>query len=112
MILALLIFTALAGNVFCAQSYTYDGRGKRDPLVPLVGVSVSVAESIEDIIGIDDVNLQGIAVDSKGNMFAIINGEIVHEGEIRGRVTIVNVSRNSVKLMIEETEYTVTIYEE
>lgn len=111
-ILALLISTLTAGSGYCASSYMYDSRGKRDPFVPLVGVNVKAAESIEDILSIDDVNLQGIAADSMGRMFAIINSEIVHVGETRGRVTIEDVSRNSVKLRIEETAYTIMIYEE
>lgn len=103
--------------IICAASqadtpYQYNHRGKRDPFIPLVGIASSSAGSIEDIMGIDDVDLQGTARDAAGKKLAIINGEMINEGETRGRLTIKKITEGSVRLAIGDIEYKLNIYEE
>jgi len=94
------------------EAYIYDNRGKRDPFVPLVGVKVNIADSLEDVMNIDDVYLQGVAIDSKGARVAILNGEMIKEGDTSGRVALKKIAENSVTLSIDNDEYTINMYEE
>lgn len=92
--------------------FTYNHHGKRDPFVPLVGVTARAFESLEDIMSIEDVNLQGIAVDSSGKKVAILNGEMVKEGETVGHLTVKKISKDTITIMIDEEESTLNIYVE
>lgn len=108
--MALIILSILFA--FCATSnaedaYVYSSHGRRDPFVPLVGdVSRKAVDSIEDVISIEDVRFQGVAGSGAGGMIAILNGEMLREGETVGHVTIKEVARGKVILMIDENEYT------
>ena len=77
--LATVIFFLLASPSYAEDEklHVYDHGGKRDPFVPLVGVTSGKVDSIEDIMSIEDVNLQGIAWDSTGKKTVIINGDMV-----------------------------------
>jgi len=93
--------------------YKYDSRGKRDPFVPLVGATSSKSvHSIEDIISIEDVDLQGVASDSRGRTSAIINGEMIKVGQTIGRLTLKSISSTKIHLSIDEVPYSISIYEE
>ena len=111
--MALVILSILLA--FCATSnaenaYVYSSYGRRDPFVPLVGdVSRKAADSIEDVVSIEDVHFQGVAVSGAGNMIAILNGEMLREGETVGHITVKEVARDKVKLMIDENEHTLTM---
>lgn len=93
------------------EPYVYDHRGKRDPFVPLVGVTSGKVESLEDIMSIEDVSLQGIACDSTGRKAVIINGEMVREGEGGGHLVVKRILKNEVILAIDEEEYRLNIHE-
>ncbi len=95
-----------------SESYIYDHRGKRDPLVPLVGLTSGKIESLDDIMSIDDVILQGIAIDSTGRKTVIVNGEMVKEGGGGGRLIVKKILKNEVILVIDNEEHRLSIYEE
>jgi len=63
-------------------------------------------------MSIEDVKLQGIASDSMGKRAAILNGEMIKEGETIGRVTLAKISKNKVTLLIDSDQYTLNIYGE
>ena len=94
------------------EQFLYDSKGKRDPFVPLVGVTAKSVESLQDVVTIEDVDLQGIAYDAKGKLVAIINGEMVRVGEGGGRLIVKDISDDSVILSIDDEEYKLNIYEE
>ena len=94
------------------KPYAYDPAGKRDPFVPLVGGISRSAGSLEEVMAIEDVDLQGVATGSTGRMVAIINGEMIKEGETVGRLTIKKILKNEIELIIDETEYRLGIYED
>jgi len=110
-IIFLLIFCVTAAHA-AEKPHAYDARGKRDPFVPLVGaLSKGRAEVLEDVMSIEELELQGIAGDSLGRMVAILNGEMVREGETIGRVTVKRVLGNTVKLTIDGNEHTLNVYD-
>jgi len=96
---------------YAQEEYIYDSRGRRDPFVPLLGVTSSAMGSLDDVMGIDDVNLQGIASDSQGKKAAIINGEMIREGQTIGRVTLKKILHEKIELMIDDEEYEINIYD-
>ena len=116
--IALILILVFAGATHCTsgafaeEAYVYDPHGKRDPFVPLLGVSARAAGSLEDIMGIEDVSLQGVAVDSTGGKVVVINGEMIAEGQTIGRLTIKKILNEEVVLIIDENEYTLNIYKD
>ena len=94
------------------DAHVYDSRGKRDPFVPLVGDISKIIESLEDIDNIEDVVLQGTAIEASGKRVAILNGETVTEDETRGHITIKEISRTFIVLTIDKEEHTLSIYGE
>jgi len=108
-----ILFLAQAG--ICAEeteTRAYSHRGRRDPFVPLVGVTARATESLEDVMSIDDVNLQGLASDSAGRKAAIINGEMIKEGETVGRLTVKKIFKNGIIVVIDDEEHKINIHEE
>jgi len=93
------------------ESYVYDDRGRRDPFVPLVGITMGRIESLEDIMSIGDVSFQGIACDSTGKKTVIINGEMIREGGGGGRLIVKKVLKNEVILTIGDEEHRLSISE-
>lgn len=111
-ILAILVLAETHVFAVTEEIFIYESRGKRDPFVPLVGVTAQAAGSLEDVMSIDDVKLQGFASDSTGKKAAILNGEMVREEETVGRVTVKSISRNKVIIMLDEDAYELDIYGE
>lgn len=90
----------------------YNSFGRRDPFVPLVGVSAGGTKSgLLGILSIDDVDLQGIVVDPGGDEAVIINGDIIKKGETVGRVYIEEVDENAVVIFIDEERFEKKLYE-
>lgn len=110
--IALLVFVMAQFSMHFENALAYDSHGKRDPFVPLVGLATRSVSGIADIMGIEDVSLQGIASDSLGRNAAVINGEMIREGETIGHVTIKKILKNDVILKINENEYLINIYED
>ena len=86
-----------------AISEGYDSFDKRDPFVPLIGGPKKKVE--KSGFDINSINLQGISFGSDGKFFAIINGEIVKEGETVGSVYMKTIKQNSVVVKLKEKEY-------
>ncbi|MBI4394775.1 MAG: hypothetical protein HY583_01115 [Candidatus Omnitrophica bacterium] len=62
-------------SVAFAEEFIYDSHGKRDPFV-------SVGEGYTGGgFGIGELRLEGVIVDAQGDSYALVNGEIVREGE-------------------------------
>ena len=113
-ILALLFVVSISFSVIAHAdgSYVYDSHGRRDPFVPLLGVTSGPLGSLEDIMGIEDVSLQGLAVDSAGRKVVVINGEMVTEGQTVGRLTVKKILKDEVILIIDYREYTLNLYQD
>jgi hypothetical protein len=94
-------------------AYEYESYSRRDPFVPLVGVSERGATSgIEGILTIEDVMLQGILIADSGKPGVIINGEIMREGDRVGRLSIESIGSNVVKIKIDDESFELKLYEE
>ena len=100
-IAALLLLTPIAFG----ESGNYESQGKRDPFVPLVGLDRPAISKLEDVTSIADVNLEGIATGAKGRLVAILNGEIVREGEKFGGIEIVKITKKAITIRMEGNDY-------
>jgi len=92
----------------------YDPSGQRDPFVPLIGVSkkVGIRSDGGTIISIDDVVLQGIVVNPNGTRSAVINGEVIPEGDSLEQVLIRSIGTNSVVVELNGQKHELKLYEE
>lgn len=102
----------LAANFVNPQDIRYDSKGRRDPFVPLIGPDKTVVTSLDDIMSIDDVRLEGIAVGAQGKKVAMINGEMLKEGERVGNFEIKAITKSAVSLIISGKEYNLRLPEE
>jgi hypothetical protein len=98
------------GNICLA--FEYESYGRRDPFMPLIGVTKgSLAGGIEGILTIEDVQLQGILMADDGTRRVIINGEILKQGDRIERLFIESINSNEVKIKIDDDSFTVKLYE-
>jgi hypothetical protein len=104
-----IILCAMYGLSF-AEGFVYSGKGKRDPFVPLVGAGAAyyVKDALE-ITSAQDVVLEGILYDEKGDSRAIVNGLILKEGEQAGIVTVEKIEAKKVSLIIEGNRFEVNL---
>lgn len=109
--LAAYMIIALASSADGEQRFQYDARGRRDPLVPLIGKDKPGILKLENVASIEDIRLEGIADGAIGKI-AILNGELVKENDKFGEVVIKKIANRSVTITIEGKSYTVAIPEE
>lgn len=87
-------------SVLCGQpkqNNTYLPQGKRDPFVSLI----TPAGYLLDLEPQDNdqLRLEGIMYDPKGDSVAIINGELVRVGESIGNVVIRSIEKDKVTVI-------------
>ena len=86
----------ITGVASAEETYEYDSKNKRDPFVPLISGSGAYMSDAYGITGIKDVRLEGIVWDDAKGSVAIINGEIVEEGQKIGEVKVLEIKDDSV----------------
>lgn len=90
----------------------YESRGRRDPFVPLVGMDRPTVSKLEDVTSIADLRLEGIASSPAGKPIAIMNSEIVKEGDKFGIIEIERITKNTVTVVIDGRKYDKDLSEE
>lgn len=95
-----------------AASFTYDSHGKRDPFVPLVGSEKPTVAKLADVTSVEEMRLEGIAAGAKGEMAAIVNGEIIKENDRIGDITVKSITRAGVTLTVGGKTYQLKLPEE
>jgi hypothetical protein len=95
-----------------SDAFKYDGAGRRDPFVPLVGAERPVNAGLENITSVDDIKLEGIALSPQGKSRAILNGEMVKENDRIGGLEIKKIKKKGVIIIFGGTEHTLTLSEE
>src|SRR4051812_11985440 len=97
------VFAFADKNVF-----EYNEHGKHDAFWPLVSSSGTLITYDSDITA-NDISLEGVVVDAKGNNLAILNGKIVKAGDLVGGYTIDSISNNHVELTKGQEHLTIHI---
>ena len=105
------IFVLLSGSAD-AEEFRYEAKGKRDPFIPLVGPDRVAIAGLEDIVSIDDVNLEGIAVGAQGNTVVMINGHMLKEGDKVGSLEVKKITKSVVTLAVGGKAYNLKLTEE
>jgi hypothetical protein len=99
-------FLALAMTAYVyAEGFQYESRGKRDPFVALIGSDRPTVTKLEDISSVDDVKLEGIAIDGKGRQIVILNGETLKENDKVGDVELKKIGKKSITILIGGKSY-------
>ncbi len=110
------VFVALVpvGHCEAGLEPEYDSGGRRDPFVPLIGVSPkdTARRGVWSVLSVDDVLLQGIVINPDGTRSAVINGEVIKKGEIIDQVLIKSVGENNVIIEINGRTHDLKLYEE
>jgi len=114
-----ILIIAIASCTFCfifsvcvADDFVYDSKRKRDPFIPLVGLTSGAAiKELVDVTSMQDIVLGGIVYDKK-SAAAIVNGTFVKEGMRVGLVFIEKIEPKKVILVIEDDRHEVLLTEE
>ncbi|MFC1590209.1 hypothetical protein ACFL42_01805 [Candidatus Omnitrophota bacterium] len=106
LILALLLITAV--RPLYPDIFRYSSGGKRDPFVPIVGITegdMGAVIKLEDVVAIDEIILEGIAVGAGGNTVVIMNGELMRERQKRGGIVVEKITEGGVDISLNEQSY-------
>lgn len=83
-----------------AEEFVYK-KNKRDPFLPLVTEDGKLLQAF-GAVALEDVYLEGIIWDPRGDSIAIINGAIVKQGEALDDFKILKIEKDQVVLQTEE----------
>jgi hypothetical protein len=111
-LLSWIVILLASGVSVDSHAFEYESLGRRDPFVPLIGVSESSSVSgARGILTIEDVSLQGIVMGPNGKRAVIVNGELMQEGQRVERLLIESISDNVVMIKIDEERFYLKLYE-
>ena len=77
-------------------AFKYDSKNRRDPFIPLISESGGYASDAHEASAVEDIRLEGIVWDDVKGSIAIINGEIVKEGDAMGSIKVLKINKDSV----------------
>lgn len=86
----------IISSVFAQGEFIYSANDKRDPFVPLVSKDGVYVSDVYGIRGIKDIRLEGIVWEKTKGSIAIINGEIIKEGQEIGSLKVLKIERDAV----------------
>ena len=91
----------------------YQSKGKRDPFIPLLtegGQRIHPSGYDEQVpTGVAGLALQGIVYEKGGASYALINGEVVREGEEVEGVKVLKIDADAVTIQAEEQTHRLVI---
>ena len=85
------VISSIFFSLAFAQEFRYDSHGKRDPFV-----SPAQALTTGTQVSAGELRLEGVIVDPTGSSYAIVNGQIVREGDTLEGFLIKKVEANQV----------------
>jgi len=80
--------------------------------MPLIAGQKRLSVGLEAIETIDDVKFEGVLYDPSGSSVAVLNGEMVQEGDKINNVEIVKISESTISLKIYKRDYTIELNQE
>lgn len=90
------------------QSFVYDDHAKRDPFFPLVSMSGTLVSYDEDL-SVNDLVLEGVVADTKGNNAAIVNGKVVKVHDHVGPYVVDVISPDHVEFLQGTQRFTLEL---
>ncbi len=95
-----------------SADFIYQSAGNRDPFVPLLGSGAArTVSGLKGVLAKEDLTLQGVLLAVNGKKQAVVNGEILGEGDSVGSVQVVSISDNAVRIKFKETEFDLVLYD-
>ena len=114
--ISVLIGVAVAASPYLLPGsvFGYDSQGQRDPFVPLAVQEEKRLRpsTLEEIVDVEDLILEGIAISPSGRNVAILNGRIVKEKNSIGVIQIKKISKKIVELSIGGKNYSLSLQKE
>ena len=107
LIFVLFTFSFVFGQV--EESFTYDDKGRRDPLLPLVDENGRYLLEADSLYFPAELNLSGILWDPEGKSSALINNQIVKIGESTCGFMIEDITQDSVTVSKDGKEYIISL---
>ena len=91
-----------------AQEFRYDSHGKRDPFISqATGLAAGGRQ-----IGHSDLRLEGVILDQKGASYAIVNSEIVKQGDLFEGYLLKKIESNRVMFEKEGETFEVVLHQD
>lgn len=112
----LVTLVVLAAGAFLigahGEEHKYSSKGKRDPFVPLATGEVKANLGLQSVETIDDLKFEGVIFDPSGKSMAVLNDEVLKEGDKKYNVEVIRINDTSITIKINDREYTIKIIEE
>jgi len=101
-------------HLLSGSAFGYDSQGQRDPFVPLIGLEEKKVRPscLEEMVAIEDLILEGIAISPSGKNVAILNGRMVKERDKIGAIQIKKISKKNIELSINGKDYGLSLTKE
>jgi hypothetical protein len=111
---ALILVVALpAFDSALCNAFEYNSHGKRDPFAPLVGPDKPTAVTrLADVASVEEMSLEGIVTNAKGEVVALVNGEMLKTNDRVGEITVKSITSSGVTLSVGGKEYKLRLPEE
>ncbi len=77
--------------------FSYDSKGKRDPLMPLVSAEGYIISTISTE-GVKDFRLEGIVCTEGQDNYAVINSSVFRKGDSVGEYKVITIEKEKVVL--------------
>ena len=95
-----------------ADVFQYESHGHRDPFIPLIGQDKNSVGKLSEVTSVEDLRLEGIAVEANRTRTAIINGEMLKVGQKVGFIEVKSMTATMVVIVMGGKEYTLKLSEE
>ncbi|MFH1856299.1 MAG: hypothetical protein ABH836_03590 [Candidatus Omnitrophota bacterium] len=94
------------------DTFNYDPKETRDPFLPLIDSEGKFLIPLKQVTSVSDIKLEGIVWDTGGKSLAIINGDMVQEGDLIGGNKIEKIFPDRVIILVDEKETVLYLLEE
>lgn len=108
----LFIFIIFSECQLSGAEYKYNSKGRRDPFIPLITGQSAMSLGLESVVAVEDIEFEGVILDPSGKSMAVLNGEIVKEGDKAYNVELVKISGNAIIIKLYNNIYTIHLTEE
>lgn len=110
--LIFLVILTAAGHLSAfaeEELFKYDSKGKRDPFFALIGPNGEYLNILGGLEADNELKVEGIIWDPKGESFVVINAHIFKKGDIFEGVRVDEIYSNKVILFREEENEKIVI---
>ena len=110
--LLFLIITLATQDLIAQDKYMYYSKGKRDPFISLITSMARISLGLQVVETVEDIKLEGVIFDPFGKSMAVLNGEVVKEGDKIHNVEIVKIYNDAISIKIYDQPHTINLAKE